>query len=116
MSTVAEATEKTFDADVAKVDIPVLVAFCAGWSGRCQSLRTWLETVAVELDGVVKMVAVDVDASGGLGLRYRVVNVPTLVLFRNGVETLRVETVLSLEALRSTILPHLDVDYLNANS
>jgi thioredoxin 1 len=83
MATVA-VTDKTFEAEVVKSDIPVVVDFWAEWCGPCKQIGPSLEELSIEYDGKVKIVKVNVDdnpvSPGQLGVR----GIPALFLFKNG--------------------------------
>ena len=83
MATIA-VTDKTFEAEVVKSDIPVVVDFWAEWCGPCKQIGPSLEELSIEYDGKVKIVKVNVDdnpvSPGQLGVR----GIPALFLFKNG--------------------------------
>ncbi len=83
MGTVA-VTDDTFDAEVLKSGIPVVVDFWAEWCGPCKAMGPALEELSDEYGGTVKIAKVNVDlhpnAAAGLGVR----NIPSFFLFRDG--------------------------------
>ena len=83
MATIA-VTDETFEAEVVKSDIPVVVDFWAEWCGPCKQIGPSLEELSIEYDGKVKIVKVNVDdnpvSPGKLGVR----GIPALFLFKNG--------------------------------
>lgn len=86
MSHVPAVNDATFEAEVLKSPIPVLVDFYAEWCGPCKRLAPTVEEVAREQAGKVKVVKVDIDGSQESASKYGVMAVPTLVLFKNGAE------------------------------
>jgi thioredoxin 1 len=84
---VTEVTDETFEAEVLRSPVPVLVDFGAQWCPPCKALATVVERVAAENAGRVKVVAMDTDASPRTAQRYGVRAVPTLIVFRNGEKT-----------------------------
>ncbi len=84
MSTVKHFDGPTFDADVLRSGLPVLVDFYADWCGPCRAMAPLVEQLATELDGKVVVGKLDVDANQDLAIRYGVMGIPTLGLFRDG--------------------------------
>lgn len=79
-----EATVASFDADVLKSEVPVIVDFWAPWCGPCKSMAPAFEALSTEFDGKVKFVKVNVDENTDLAKAYGVRGIPTLTLFKNG--------------------------------
>ncbi len=77
-------SEQTFDQEVLKADLPVLADFWADWCGPCRMLAPVLEDLAREYDGTLKFAKVDVDDNPNLAIRYNILSIPTLGLFKNG--------------------------------
>jgi len=82
---IVHITESTFDSEVLKSPIPVLVDFWAEWCGPCKMIAPVLEQVANEYQDKLRIAKVDVDSNQGTAMRYGVRSIPTLMLFRNGV-------------------------------
>ena len=77
-------TTESFEQDVLKSDIPVLVDFWAAWCGPCRMLSPILEQIAREYEGKVTVAKVNVDEEPALANRFRIMNIPTVLLIRNG--------------------------------
>ncbi|TDD70960.1 thioredoxin [Jiangella aurantiaca] len=77
-------TDETFDRDVLQSDIPVLVDFWAEWCPPCHMIAPMLAELAEELDGTIAIRKVNTDEHPGLGARYRIMSLPTLMLFVDG--------------------------------
>jgi thioredoxin 1 len=83
MSTKA-VTDATFDTEVRKSDIPVVVDFWAEWCGPCRMIGPSLEELSAEFEGQVKIVKVNVDENPDSPAALGVRGIPTLFLFKDG--------------------------------
>lgn len=80
-----QITDATFEAEVLKSDVPVLVDFWAPWCGPCQQLGPIVEELAKENEGKpVKIVKLNIDENGSSPSQYGVMSIPTLIFFKNG--------------------------------
>lgn len=79
-----ELNEKSFEQEVLKADLPVLVDFYAPWCGPCKMVAPLLEQLASEFQGRVKFTKLNVDEAPGVAGNYYVSGVPTLAIFRDG--------------------------------
>ncbi|TMF32173.1 MAG: thioredoxin, partial [Chloroflexi bacterium] len=74
----------TFEADVLHATEPVVVDFYADWCHPCHMMGPVVEQLAGEFAGKVKIGKLDVDANEEIAIRYGVMGIPTLGLFRDG--------------------------------
>ncbi len=79
-----EFTDANFDQEVLKSDVPVLVDFWAVWCGPCKMIAPFVEELAGEYQGKVKIGKVDVDNNPNISMTYGIRSIPTLLIFRDG--------------------------------
>ena len=77
--------EKEFNMEVLKEEGIVVVDFFATWCGPCKMLAPVLEDVQEEMKNV-KIVKVDIDENPNVASEYKVKNIPTIQVFKNGEE------------------------------
>ncbi len=76
--------DATFDSEVLKSDIPVLVDFWAVWCGPCKAVAPAVEELAKQYKGKVKIAKMDVDEHQQVPQQYGIRSIPTLLLFKGG--------------------------------
>jgi thioredoxin 1 len=84
MKNLIELSESTFETEVLRADLPVVVDFYAPWCGPCKMLAPLLEQLAGEFQGRIKFTKANVDDTPELAATFQITGVPTLVLFRDG--------------------------------
>ena len=76
-------SEEAFDKLITG-ETPVLVDFWATWCGPCRMIAPIVEEIATQYEGKAIVAKVDVDEQGELAQRFRIMNIPTLLLFKQG--------------------------------
>ena len=81
---VAQVSDASFDGDILKSQVPVLVDFWAPWCGPCRSVAPIVDDLATQYAGKLKVAKVNVDESTEIAMRYQITSIPTFILFKNG--------------------------------
>ena len=100
---IIDLTKENFQAEITKADKPVLVDFWAVWCGPCQMMAPILHELEAEMPDV-QIGKVNVDEQMDLARQFRVVSIPTLIIFKNGQEVQRMVGVTSKEALKDALI------------
>ncbi len=80
---VINLTLENFEAEVIKSEVPVLVDFWASWCGPCRMLSPVVDEIAEERTDI-KVGKVNVDEQEELAMRFGIMSIPTLIVFKNG--------------------------------
>lgn len=81
---VANVTDSTFEQEVLKADIPVLVDFWAPWCGPCKAVAPVVEDLSKEYEGRLKVVKLNTDENPKTSQAYKIRGIPSLFLFKGG--------------------------------
>lgn len=77
-------TKDNFEQEVLRSEKPVLVDFWASWCGPCRMVAPIMDQLADDYDGKAKVAKVNVDDEGELAAKFRVMSIPTVMLFKEG--------------------------------
>ena len=95
--------DASFDNDVLKAEIPVLVDFWAEWCGPCRMVAPVIEALAREMAGRVTFGKCDTDRNQRLAAQFGISAIPTILLFSQGRMVDRVIGAYPMEAMRSRV-------------
>ena len=83
-------TDASFSADVEQSPLPVFLDFWAGWCGPCLMIGPFVEELATELAGRVRVAQLNIDENPATAQRFNVRSIPTMILFKDGREVDRI--------------------------
>ena len=83
-SDIQHVTDDSFEPDVLKSDVPVLVDYWAEWCGPCKMIAPILDEVAGAYQGKLQIAKMNVDENREIPAKYGIRGIPTLMLFKNG--------------------------------
>jgi thioredoxin 1 len=107
MSNINEVGDSDFQARVLDSDIPVLVDFWADWCGPCRLVAGEVDKLAREYGERLKVLKLDIDANPMVTGEYGVMSIPSLLLFAEGMEKVRVVGARPASAIKSQIDSHI---------
>lgn len=81
---VVDVNTASFDAEVLKSSVPVVVDFWAPWCGPCRMIAPFLEETSKKLGGKIKVAKINVDEEPALASQYGVSSIPMILFFKNG--------------------------------
>ena len=84
MSEIVKISDASFEEDVLKSDIPVLVDYWAEWCGPCKMIAPVLDEISRDYVGRLKVCKLNIDENEATPPKYNVRGIPTLMLFKNG--------------------------------
>jgi thioredoxin 2 len=97
------SSDLVFDALISRSALPVLVDFWAPWCGPCKMVAPEFVKVAKETAGKFVIAKVDTEELRGLSARFRITAIPTMVVFKNGLEKARQAGAMPAPAIRKFI-------------
>jgi thioredoxin 1 len=102
-----EVTDATFEEAVLKAELPTVVDFWAVWCGPCKRITPVLEEIADEQEGRLQVTKLNVDHNTETAIKYGVMSIPTLILFKNGQSVEQIVGFMPKEKLLAKLKPHL---------
>ncbi len=79
-----DVTDATFETEVLKSDLPVMVDFWAPWCGPCKMVAPFIEQLGQEMQGQIKMAKMNVDENMEVPGRFGIMSIPTFIIFKGG--------------------------------
>jgi thioredoxin 1 len=103
MSSATAVTDASFEQDVLKSDVPVLVDFWAPWCGPCRMVAPIVDEIAKEYEGRIKVFKLNTDENPNIASQYGIRSIPTMMLFNKGEKVDTVVGAVPKTALSRTI-------------
>ena len=107
MSSATAVSDASFEQDVLKSDVPVLVDFWAPWCGPCRMVAPIVDEIAKEFDGKIKVFKLNTDENPNVARQFGIRSIPTLMVFKDGQKVDTVVGAVPKTTLSSTISKYL---------
>lgn len=107
MTKPVDVSDETFGEVVLEASLPTVVDFWAVWCAPCKMIAPILEEIAEEYEGKLQVVKLDVDSNNATAIRYGVMGIPTLILFKNGQVVQQLTGLMPKAKILEKIEPHL---------
>jgi thioredoxin 1 len=102
-----EVTEATFQVEVLDSQTPVLIDIWAEWCGPCRMIAPIVDQLADEYEGKIRVAKLDADVNQDVLMKYGVMSIPTLLLFKGGEPVVRITGYQPKDRIKNQLVPHL---------
>jgi thioredoxin 1 len=106
MSNALDVTDTTWEAAVLQSNVPVLVDFWAEWCGPCKAMGPYVDKLADEYKGKLKVVKMNTSDNTDVPSRYGVTAIPTFLVIKKGEVAAQFRGQMPYEKLKAAVTPH----------
>ena len=107
MSQAQDVTDSTWESAVLQSDTPVLVDFWAEWCGPCKAMGPYVDKLAEEMDGKLKVVKLNTQDNTEVPARYGITAIPTFLVIQGGEVAQQIIGQQPYDNLKAAVEPHL---------
>ena len=107
MSSALEVTDSTWESEVMQADGPVLVDFWAPWCGPCKAMTPYVDKLADEYQGKLKVVKLNTQDNPEVPAKYGITAIPSFIVIKGGEVAGQVTGMQKYDALKNAVDPHL---------
>ena len=107
MSNALDVTDNTWETAVLQSQVPVLVDFWAEWCGPCRAMSPYVDKLAEEYKGKLKVVKLNTQDNTEVPSRYGITAIPTFLVIKNGEVAKQLQGAMAYDKLKGAVAPHL---------